>query len=194
MNNLLTKYHASLSWLIVALAALFLALLLAGPLLDQHEKYRFELLRDGSTLQRLQALTNSRTEIENAEQAFNQRGLGEWLYSPQMASSAVELAIQRRVSDVFSSTGAQVRSIAPISSSNKDGYTVVGVTAQFSGELDVVISSLQALEGSNPLLFLENLTLAPTAARRTRNNEPSPQLLNAQVSVIAYLPVIREEQ
>ena len=193
MNNILTKYHALASWLLLALAALCVLFLFAVPLLGQHEKYQFELLKDGRNLQRLQALANSRVELERATQAFADEGLGDWVYSPKMPVAEVELAIQRRVSESFSAAGAQVQSIAPISVRNSDGYAVVGVRAVFSGELEAEMASLQELEKGQPLLLLDDISFTPSAARRGRGQDVAPQILDVQISVLAYLPMISEE-
>lgn len=189
MSRVFGKYQALLSWLLLSVAILFAVLVISGPLLDRHDKYRFELTKDGRLLQRLQALANSRGELEDASERFAQQGLSEWVYSPEMSASAVELAIQRRVSEVISSAEAEVRSIAPIDAKRRDGYTVVGVRAQFGGELGSVMSSLQMLEQGRPLLVLDELVITPSTVRRGRKGEGAQQALDVQISILAFLPL-----
>lgn len=189
MNRMFDKYQVLLSWLLLLVLILLSLSIISGPLLDRHDRYRFELAKDGRLLQRLQALADSRGELEAASDRFVQQGLSEWVYSPEMSASAVELAIQRRVSEVISSAEAEVRSIAPIDAKRRDGYTVVGVRAQFGGELGAVMSSLQALEQGRPLLVLDELVITPSATRRSRRGEVARQVLDVQVSVLAFLPI-----
>lgn len=189
MSRVFGKYQALLSWLLLSVVILFAVLVVSGPLLERHDKYSFELTKDGRLLQRLQALANSRGELEEASERFAQQGLSEWVYSPEMSASAVELAIQRRVSEVISSAEADVRSIAPIDAKRRDGYMVVGVRAQFGGGLSSVMSSLQMLEQGRPLLVLDDLLITPSAVRRGRRDEGAQQAVDAQVSILAFLPI-----
>lgn len=188
MTPFLRKHHALVSWAVLATSLIVLLALLVAPVFEQYDRYRFELLKDGRTLQRLQSVAASRQELEQASGQFQQRNLREWVFPAGQEADAIVLAIQKRVSDTLTGSSATVRSVAPLRTSRADEYVAVGVTVQFNGSLAVVLEALRELEQSRPLLIVEDLRLLPSVSR-IHSPGGQPQVLEAIMSVVTYLPV-----
>ncbi|WP_263143283.1 type II secretion system protein GspM [Pseudomonas sp. RIT-PI-AD] len=188
MNAFLSKHRSLASWLILLGLVALVLMVLVAPLLDRHEKYQFELARDGRTLQRFQSIAGSRGQLEIAHRQFQERGLGQWVFPAATAPAAIELDIQRRVSDAIATSKAQVRSIAPLNAQSRNGYMTIGVRATFSGSMPNVMGSLDRLESSLPLLVIQDFRINPSLVR-ARPNAPEEQLVEVQMSVVTFVPV-----
>ncbi len=188
MNAFLNKHRCLASWGLLVGVLLLLGSLLAAPLLERHDKYRFELLRDGRTLQRFQSIAASRGLLEDTHRQFQERGLGQWVFPAGTEPSAIGLDIQRRVSEAIGAAKAQVRSIAPLSAQTRNGYAVIGVRANFSGSMPAVLESIDRLEVNMPVLVIQDFRISPSLVR-SRPNAPEEQLAEVQMSVVTFVPV-----
>ncbi|TRX74081.1 hypothetical protein FM069_15165 [Pseudomonas mangiferae] len=191
MNTFMNKHRRLASWGLLVGVVLLLGSLVAGPLLDHHDKYRFELLRDGRTLQRFQSIAASRGLLEATNQQFQERGLSQWVFPVGTEPSVIELDIQRRVSEAISAAKAQVRSIAPLGAQARSGYAVIGVRANFSGSMPAVMESIDRLEVNMPVLVIQDFRISPSLIR-SRPNAPDEQLAEVQMSVVTFVPVNTE--
>ena len=187
MSPLLNRHHALVSWGLLVLLLLLLLGLYAGALADRHERYRFELLRDGRTLQQLQSLEASREQLQAANQEYQVNKLGQWVFPSGQDAQSVSLSIQRSVSDALGASNASIRSIAPLSLPPRDGVLVVGVQAQFAAGLDEIQQVVRRLEAARPMLAIENLRMV-AAVQRSVARGPAPQVLQVSMSVVSYLP------
>lgn len=191
MTSQLNKHHALVSWSLVAFLLLCAALPIATILQEQSESYRFELAKDGRTLQYLQSISASRSQLEAANSEFQNRNLSEWVFPAGESPESVSLAIQRTVSDALTTAKANIQTISPSQTLPSEGVMSVGVRAQFTGSLDVIQQVLQELESSRPLLTVEDLRLVATVSRVASKGAP-PQVLQVSFSVVTYLPTATE--
>lgn len=162
---------------------------LALPLKARYDLYSQELERDTRRLQQFMAVAAVQSEIEGAAAAFEERGLSSWVYvgSPDN----VRLEIQRRVTELLSRHGGELRTVSPIPTSEREGFRVVGVRVHFNGELESVISTLAALEQAQPFLLLEDIHI--TVGRSLRSgSEPATQTLDVQLSAVSMLAAVEE--
>ncbi|MGP9824420.1 hypothetical protein JLK41_02995 [Ectopseudomonas khazarica] len=187
MSPLLNRHHALVSWGLLVLLLLLLLGSYAGALADRHERYRFELLRDGRTLQQLQSVEASREQLQAANQEYQANNLGQWVFPSGQDAQSVSLSIQRSVSDALGASKASIRSIAPLSLPPRDGVLVVGVQAQFAAGLDEIQQVVRRLEAARPMLAIENLRMV-AAVQRSVARGPAPQVLQVSMSVVSYLP------
>ncbi len=191
MTPLLNKHHALVSWAAVAGVMLTLLMLLATPLLEQHDRYRFELIKDGRTLQRLQSVAKGRNELETAAQQFQERGLAQWVFPANQEPDMVVLAIQKRVSEILTASKSNIRSIATVSAPTADGYNLAGVRVQFNSSLDALLETIREIESNRPLLVIDDLRMVPGVSR-IAPNAPQPQTVEVVMTVVTYLPVSAE--
>lgn len=183
------KQQALVSLGVLAGVVVLLLVGLALPLKARWDLYSYELERDTRRLQQFNAVLAVEDEIGGAAAAFEERGLDNWVYSG--APDTVKLEIQRRVTDVLASHEGQLRSVSPLPTSEREGFLVVGVQVQFSGELEAVVSTLTALEQTQPLLLLEDIHVSAGRSSRSRD-EPPNQVLDVQLSVVTMLTASEE--
>lgn len=189
MTPLLNRHRVLVSWGVLALLVLLLLSFIATPLVEKHDSYRLELIRDGRILQRLQSVAGSRQELEAAASQFQQRNLSEWVFPANQDPDTVVLTIQKRLSEILTASKANIRSIAPVRAPSDDGYVLAGVRVQFNGSLEALLDVLRAIDASRPLLIVEDLRLVPAVSRILGPNAPQPQAVEAIITVGTYLPV-----
>lgn len=186
MKPLTLSRQAWLSLALLAALLLLLLLLLLAPLRQQMERYELELTRDARMLQQFMGVAAIKDEIDSAGVAFERRQLQQWVYADRPAAD-VQLDVQRRVTDVLRTHGAELSSIAPQPAVTRGEHVSLGVRVRFTGALDAVLASIAELEQSQPLLLLENVRLSPQQVR-VRRGETPPQRLDVQLTVIALIP------
>lgn len=167
---------------------LFVICLASMPLFERSERYRLELAKDGRQMQQLLALSASREELERSYGEFRSKGLDQWVYQGRDAE-AIELNIQRQVTEILSGQGVQVRTVSSIRGRQRDDYQVVGVQFSFSGNLAGVMHVFEAIGSIRPLLLVEDLRVAPTGIGYSNEGAPK-QSLEVEMSVITFLPLV----
>ncbi|SDU36174.1 type II secretion system protein GspM [Halopseudomonas salegens] len=183
----------SLISLSILLGLLLLLLLVAlAPLRNQMERYEFELLRDGRMLQQFKGVAAIQPGIDAAGQEFSERGLEQWVYT-ERSPSDVELDIQRRITEVLNEQQAEMGSIAPQPARTRGEHLNVGVRVRFSGSMPAVLATFTALEQSQPLLMLENVSLTPQRVRARRGEVPAQRVdVDLTVSTLMAAPPAAE--
>lgn len=180
-------------WLSIAMLLAMLVIvigILSAPLVKRYQIYSLELIRDGRALQQLRGVEFIQNDISALSAEFERRNLAGWVYSEGL--NETQLEVQRRVSDVLSSTGAQIRRVSPLQPRQQDEFNLVGVSVHFTGSLSAVIAALGDLEQGSPLLLFDDVRLTP-ANVRARRGEPEVQAIDAQLSVLTLVPVAAEE-
>ncbi len=180
--------QASASVGLLVLLILVGLLLLAVPWRATLNAYNFELQRDARQLQHLLAVEAVRPELERIDREFHERGLHGWVYD-QSSASAIQLDIQRRVTEILMATGADLNTVALLAMRSREGddFVTVGVRVRFSGSLDQVFASFQQFEQSTPLLLIEETRMAPLAVRSPRGSGML-QSLDVQLSLSVLMP------
>ncbi|MBD9413985.1 hypothetical protein IB234_05350 [Pseudomonas sp. PDM16] len=189
----LQSHRQGLASLTIA-AALFLLFvaLVATPLISRWDRYQLELTKDGRVMQHLQAMLASRDDLEQAYADFQQRGLDRWVYQAASAE-AIELDIQKRVTDLLSTQGVQVRTVSALRGLQRDDHQIVGMRFLFSGTLPSVLTVFDEIELMRPLLLIEDVRMSPVL-QGGRRDAPQKQLLEIEMSVVTFLPLVSEGQ
>ncbi|MES2817368.1 MAG: type II secretion system protein GspM [Pseudomonadota bacterium] len=182
------KYQGPISLALLLALILLLGFLLLLPVMERHNRYEFELLRDGRQLQRLQSIEASRAELESLERAYQERGLGDWFYEAKYDSNSIGLDIQRRVTAALAESEVQLRSITPLPSQRRGAEQVLGVRVNFNGSMPALLASLQRLEQEKPLLQIEDFRINPSAQRNAQSGGTAEQRAEVQMSVVTLLP------
>lgn len=184
-NRLLRRRDSLVSIAILFLVVLIAVTLIVSPLLNQYERYQFELSKDARILQQLGAVANSRQDLQQTYEVFEVQELSNGLYDLK-EPAAVALDVQRRVSTEVAKIGGQLRTISPMPTKRKDQYLLVGVQVQFSASYAAVMQVLDELMADKPLLTIDRLRLAPIAYR-ARAGELERQQLDVQMTVATFV-------
>ncbi len=187
MSWLQSNKQGALALAIMLGIVLLVVFLASIPLFERSERYRLELVKDGRQVQQLLALSASREELENSYGEFRSKGLDQWVYQGRDAE-AIELNIQRQVTEILSGQGVQVRTVSSIRGRQRENYQVVGVQFSFSGNLTGVMHVFEAIGSIRPLLLVEDLRVAPTGVGYSSEGAPK-QSLEVEMSVITFLPL-----
>lgn len=181
----LTHRDSLISAAILLLVVVVVASFIVSPLVNQYERYQFELAKDARLLQQLGAVAESKQDLQQTFQTFETQNLSSWLYD-LADPAAVVLDVQRRVSGEVAKSSGQIRTISPMPIKRKDEYLLVGVQVHFTADFSAVMQILEALEADKPLLAVERLRLAPIAYR-PRAGELERQQLDVQMTVTTFV-------
>ena len=181
----LTHRDSLISAAILLLVVVVVASFIVSPLVNQYERYQFELAKDARLLQQLGAVAESKQDLQQTFQTFETQNLSSWLYD-LADPAAVVLDVQRRVSAEVAKSSGQIRTISPMPIKRKDEYLLVGVQVHFTADFSAVMQVLEALEADKPLLAVERLRLAPIAYR-PRAGELERQQLDVQMTVTTFV-------
>ena len=181
----LTHRDSLISVAILLLVVVVVASFIVSPLVNQYERYQFELAKDARLLQQLGAVAESKQDLQQTFQTFETQNLSSWLYD-LADPAAVVLDVQRRVSAEVAKSSGQIRTISPMPIKRKDEYLLVGVQVHFTADFSAVMQVLEALEADKPLLAVERLRLAPIAYR-PRAGELERQQLDVQMTVTTFV-------
>ncbi|MFB1011063.1 MAG: type II secretion system protein GspM [Thiopseudomonas sp.] len=173
----------SLGILLVVL--LVVVLLVLEPFFAQSQRYRAELRRDSRALLELRAIDQVRDDLRGLVGQFAQDSFKNWIFSENRADR-VSLEIQRLVSEILSSQGAEVRSISALRTVESDEYLKAGVEVNFISDLPALMGVLRSLENNKPLLVLDELRMDPFDYRRSAA-EVMPQKVNVHLMVHSFL-------
>ena len=183
--RLLTHRDSLISVALLLLVVVVVASFIVSPLVNQYERYQFELAKDARLLQQLGAVAESKQDLQQTFQAFEAQNLSSWLYD-LADPAAVALDVQRRVSAEIAKSSGQIRTISPMPIKRKGEYLLVGVQVHFTADYSDVMQILEALEEGKPLLAIEYLRLAPITYR-ARTGEIEPQQLTVQMTVTTFV-------
>jgi len=183
--RLLSRRDSLVSLAILLLVVLIVAVSVVSPLLNQYERYQYELAKDARLLQQSGAVAKSKEELQQAYQAFEAQKLSGWLYDLK-EPAAVALDVQRRVSAELAKNSGQLRTISLMPAKRKGEYLLVGVQVHFTADFDAVLQILEALETEKPLLAVDRLRLSPVVYR-ARAGEIERQQLDVQMTVATFV-------
>ena len=185
MNTVLYEHRTLFCWGISAVAGLLVVVLIAQPYFEKHAAYDSEIERDSQLVSRLTRIVESKEAISAAFDRFDNEGLINLVYPATWSANQVSLDIQKRLTDIVGAHNAEVRTVAPINR-KQDGYRVLGVRINFSGQMDQVMAVLQDIEASEPVLIIDDMDIKSKRSR-ARRGQPTQQSAEVQLEALSYV-------
>ncbi len=185
MNTILYEHRTLVCWGITGVVGLLILLLIAQPYLARHAAYDTEIERDSQLVNRLTRIVESKEAINDAFERFDDEGLINLVYPATWSANQVSLDIQKRLTEIVGAHGAGVRTVAPINK-KQDGYRVLGVRINFSGQMDQVMGVLQDIEASKPVLIIDDIDIKSMRSR-ARRGQPVQQSAQVQLEALSYV-------
>ncbi len=163
----------------------FIGGLIAQPYFEKHAAYDNELERDSQLVERLARIVQSKETITEVFERFESEGLIDLVYPATWSENQISLDIQKRLTDIVAAHSAEVRTVAPINK-KQDGYRVIGVRINFSGQMNQVMGALHDIETSEPLLIIDDMDIKSMRAR-ARRGQPIQHSAQVQLMALSYV-------
>jgi general secretion pathway protein M len=97
-------------------------------------------------------------------------------------------ALQGMVQDMAKAAGATLASAETLPGEQQGGFRRIGLRVTLSGAWPVLVAMLQAVEGSQVRLLVDDLQLHVTAGGRPGGPKDAPALMQASFVVLGYRP------
>lgn len=189
INTALYEYRALVCWAVAGIVLIFLFMMVAQPFFDRHRLYNSELERDSQLVARLSRVVQSKDAITDAFERFESEGMIDLVYPATWSENQISLDIQKRLTEIVATHNAEVRTVAPINR-KQDGYRVLGVRINFSGQMDQVMGALHDIETSEPMLIINEIDIKSMRAR-ARRGQPVKQSAQVQLVALSYVLEIK---
>jgi VIT1/CCC1 family predicted Fe2+/Mn2+ transporter len=132
------------------------------------------------TLRRLQAIEEKSPEVETfAKEVREEAKRGDFVIGAN--EGVINANLQARLKTHTETSGARVQSIRTLPVRIVSNVNFIGARLEISGTLKAVHSTLAAIEGGAPLLFVSAAILKP--ATHTRINAADETLIDAQFDI-----------
>ncbi len=156
------------------------------PIWSINSAYAERLGQQQQLLWRLERLAAQHDSLRARHQALKQSrtGNGQTLVSDSPAMAAAEL--QRIVKTTAGKNTIQLMSTQILPSVDEKDFTKIALRVRIHGPLDGLVEAIYDLEAKSLFLFLDNLTVYPTATRRLRTNAVTRQF-EASFDLVAYM-------
>lgn len=173
---------------------LFLATLLAIPLMLFHAHYDEPLQDMSQYFSRYQGVIESKDEVRAAlDQIRRQNGDQYFLRNEVAAIAASE--VQQASQDVIESSGGKINRIQVEPVREEGGYHRVGVNVQLECDMTALRKILYGIETRQPYLFVDNMSIRSRqyrgrrgiASQLTSGVEPT---LTVQIDVSGYAKLV----
>lgn len=176
---------------------LFVALLLGiymlalHPFVLKHIALNEELTDQHRALEQFRALVGQRELYAAALQDIQSFQAGNTYYLTETAKNLASASLQRTVNNAVQrlgeEPGCQVISLQNVQSREEELFPRVTVKARMRCRMDALRDLFYDLEGSTPLMFIDNINIYRQRARRRRGKVVTPSHLDVRFDLSAYM-------
>ncbi|MCH9807968.1 MAG: type II secretion system protein M [Alphaproteobacteria bacterium] len=160
------------------LAAFAAAPFLAHPVLEEEIAGKANVLR----LQRAKTRSLNRSQLSAMTPQAARRA---FLRATTDGIAGAEL--QQRILNIAARLGLEVQSSQSLQPVRSDGLALIAVRLELTGTIAHLQALLHSIETSEPILFVEQLSIAVApsnrAAKKSASNDPNPQTKTLQIGL-----------
>jgi general secretion pathway protein M len=142
------------------------------PWLRMNEQYDQAIEKATSEIRRYQALEARGPQLQAQLDSLDQEVSSASYYVDAETPALAAAALQARVKQAVDAVRGKLTSTQSLPLEDEGNAQRVAILVRMSGDVDVLLRVLHALEGEPPLLFVDNLTVRnkrrPTRRRRSR--------------------------
>ena len=182
------KHQCMLSAGLLLLILLLLGSVILVPWWGKMSFYEEETLEQTVRLQKFKALNNSRKALEAQLRNVRQQAARSSLYINATTPALAAAELQKRVKQTVETQGGKLVSTQNIAKGQATDSNEIVIRVRMSGGVDVLTKVLHKLEGEEPLLFVENLSIrSHKRVRGRRRNRTTQYRLDIHFDLIGYL-------
>ena len=164
------RYHAPAAWLLLAVAALLLFLILGLPLVDLYQSHDDRIDRSYRTLAKLRAITEKGVAAgSNVSGEAADDVIADWFFSSVSGESDLVLELRKTVEQVAATYRVSLSSVDNLRATDESGVSLAGVKLAASANVSDLAGFLEALEAHRPLLNIDNISIRGSARRNAGN-------------------------
>lgn len=182
------KRHCLLSAALLLLMLLLLGSAILIPWWGKMQFYDEEIVAQAERLQRFKALNGSREALEAQLKQVRQQSARSSLYIKATTPALAAAELQKRVKQTVEAQGGKLVSTQNIVKAQSSDSDKIVIRVRMSGGVDVLMKVLHALEGEDPLLFVDNLSIrSHKRVRGRRNKRTTEYRIDIHFDLIGYL-------
>lgn len=174
--------------LALALAGLLLAAIVL-PWLQWNREYDDRIELRAKQLERYQAQLKTIPVLQERLERLKSEGAQDAFYLGVANESLGGVALQRRLEEMVSSVGGGLTSIQILPAEHDQALTRLSVRARLQLELPELREVLYRIESSEPLMFVEQMTVRAMRPRRRNVRQVTDQSMQLTVNMVvqAYI-------
>ena len=170
---------------VLAGLVLFALLAVVKPLSARYLDNRAAIAQLSEQIARLEGIA-SRTQAYRAElQRLRDDPRRERYLLGDDSPTLAAASLQERLKSVVEEHGGRLTSTQVMGADEDGGFAKVAIAARVSGDIEVLQRTLHALEGSLPLLTVDDLTVLSRRSRR--RNSPGQVLLDVRFTLYGFM-------
>ena len=172
---------------ILAFVVVIVPLIVLAPLLGKHLEYAEAISSSEHQLERsaqaLGRMPNVEADVTGLERALERSGL----YIERSSASLAAADLQQMLSDLAEQSDVSIGSSDVRSPSEGPHATRVTVRLNLSGDIDGIAELLEAIQGYEPMLLVDDLTIRPDRRRSRHRSAHEPVELDVRLDVSALM-------
>lgn len=171
-------------------ALLVLVLGIVKPVIDRYSLYQHAIEDLTLRIERLGGVAKTAPELGRRVDALSDavRTSGLTLERETPALAAADM--QRRLSDLVTEHGGEVRSTQMVPSVSEEGFTRVAIRVQMNGDSAVLAGILESVESERPLVFLDSIRVRALQQRvfpRRAVNLTPTESVDVQFDAVVFM-------
>lgn len=179
---------------LLAVAVLILVLsaaytLVIAPVWSAYRSYdvAIETLQD--QLARYTRIARTRSTLEARLAAIGDRPAAGSDFLEGESDAITAAGLQQKVSDIIARAGARLLVAQVLDPDTEQGLRRIGLAVQFEGDSNALRQVLYALEGGQPVLFINALEVREARAFGRRRAKSGPERLHVRIELYGYQEV-----
>ncbi|TDJ33010.1 MAG: hypothetical protein E2O56_04325 [Gammaproteobacteria bacterium] len=178
---------------LLAVLVLGVYALVLHPFVIKHVQLNEQIADQHRALEQFRVLVGQRELYATALQDIDSYQAGNTYYLTETAQNLAAASLQRTVNNAVQrlsdESGCQVISLQNVQSRKEELFPKVTVKVRMRCRMDALRDLLYDLEGSAPLMFIDNVNVYRQRARRRRGKIVTPSHLDVRFDLSAYMRV-----
>ncbi len=176
---------------LLAVLVLGVYALVLHPFVIKHVQLNEQIADQHRALEQFRVLVGQRELYATALQDIDSYQAGNTYYLTETAQNLAAASLQRTVNNAVQrlsdESGCQVISLQNVQSRKEELFPKVTVKVRMRCRMDALRDLLYDLEGSAPLMFIDNVNVYRQRARRRRGKIVTPSHLDVRFDLSAYM-------
>lgn len=188
LKNINKHCIGALGVLVLVLVAAYLSLV--RPVLLKYASYDEHIEQQRDHLERYARMMASKPSMEAELSRVNAAQAKSAHYLEQRSPALAATELQEKVEAAVEPSGGKIKSVQVLQAQDQGGFVRVPLKLQISGDMEALSEVLYALESTEPLLFIDDVSIVARAIRRrVRKGTPAQTRneLTIQCEVAGYM-------